>query len=148
MAEYLSNITDLDIQKLGRDIMDSASVISSKGPAEIVRLDMKEYSSVGKRFSVSQVEVTSPGEIMEKREAIQAALRDIRRQSDYFFSALMVTDITELSSLLFIEADPDFIGLLKYPKHDKNVYELKEILSRKKQLMPVLTDLVEKYAGA
>ena len=143
-AEYLSNLSDLDIDELGRDIMSSASTVAKKPTDEIVRLDMKEYVSDDVTFTVSQVEVNSPDELLERTEEVLAELSAMRSAGGHFFSALMVTDITELTSVLFIEGDKELVSLLRYPRVRDHVFELKDVLSRKKQLVPLLTELTEK----
>lgn len=148
MAEYLANISDLEIDEFGRDIMSSASLVSSKPVEEIVSLDMKEYSAAGRNFSISQVEVNAPEELLERREELLARLDTIRRSKGLFFAALMVTDITELSSILFIQGDKEMLSLLRYPRLEPGVFELKDVLSRKKQLAPVLIELIEKTIEA
>ncbi|HPE36120.1 MAG TPA: putative manganese-dependent inorganic diphosphatase [Spirochaetales bacterium] len=147
-AEYLSNLTDLDLEEFGRDIMSVASLVGKKPVPEIVRLDMKEYDAAGTRFSVSQVEVNAPGEILERADEVLAELAILRAAGGHFFSALMVTDITELSSVLFVDGDRELLSLLRYPRVRDRVFELKDILSRKKQLVPVLTELTEKARGS
>ncbi|HOX91424.1 MAG TPA: putative manganese-dependent inorganic diphosphatase [Spirochaetales bacterium] len=143
-AEYLSNVADLDIDVLGRDIMVSASQVSSKAVSEIVRLDMKEYRAADSSFTVSQVEVNNTGEIMERSEEVMAELGRIRAAGGHYFSALMVTDITALSSILFLDGDRELSELLRYPRIGDRAYELKDVLSRKKQLVPVLIEMTEK----
>jgi manganese-dependent inorganic pyrophosphatase len=144
MAEYLASITDLEIAQLGHDIMSSASQAAKRPASEVIRLDLKEYESSGERFSVSQVEVADNAEIMERREEMLAELAALRAEKGYYLAALMVTDVTELTSLLVIDADKDFLSLVGYPKDEEGVYVLKDILSRKKQLMPAIFELVEK----
>lgn len=148
MAEYLANLSDLEVDEIGRDIMGSASAVASRPAAEIIRLDLKEYKSSGKRLSVSQVEVSDTAEIMERRAEIAAGLAALRREGDYYLSALMVTDITALTSLLLIDADKECLSLIGYPKAEPGVYVLKDILSRKKQLMPALFELVDKATSS
>jgi manganese-dependent inorganic pyrophosphatase len=143
-AEYLANITDLEIDKLGQDIMGAASAVASRPAPEIVKLDLKEYETSGKRISVSQVEVTDTAEIMERKAEILGALADVRSAGGYYLSAIMVTDITELTSLLLIDCEKALEHLIGYPRSEAGVYVLKDILSRKKQLMPALFELVEK----
>jgi manganese-dependent inorganic pyrophosphatase len=143
-AEYLANVSDLEIDILGHDIMGSASAVASRPADEIIRLDLKEYEASGRRLSVSQVEVSDTAEIMERRAEIAQGLAHLRREGGYYLSAIMVTDITELTSLLLIDADREFLSLVGYPKAEPGVYVLKDILSRKKQLMPALFELVEK----
>ncbi len=146
-AEYLANIADLDLGELGTSIMQSASRAASKPASEIVRVDLKEYDAEGVKLSVSQIEVSDTALVMEKREEILSALSAIRLEKGYYLSALMVTDVTELLSLLFIVAGKDFISLVGYPHEDEGVYLLKDVLSRKKQLMPALFELVERALG-
>ena len=147
MAEYLSNIADIEIDELGRDIMSSASLVASKPVDEIVRLDMKEYTAADVTFTVSQVEVHSPDEILERSVEVLAELASLRAKGGHYFSALMVTDITELSSVLFVEGDRDFVSLMGFPRLDEHAFELKDVLSRKKQLVPILIELTEKAIG-
>ena len=144
MAEYLSNITDLDIEALGGDIMGAASAVASKPAEDIVNLDLKEYEASEKKISVSQVEVTDTAEIMERKDEILAALAKVRTERQCWLSALMVTDITELTSILLLDGEKELIDLVSYPRSEEGVYVLKDILSRKKQLMPALFELVER----
>jgi manganese-dependent inorganic pyrophosphatase len=144
IAEYLANITDLEIEELGKDIQGSASVAARMPPAEMIRVDRKEYTSSGKRVSVSQIEVTSTDEVLARADSIREALRALRVEGGYYVSTLMVTDITELTSLLIVDAEKDLVALIHYPKIGQGIYVLKDVLSRKKQLMPALIELIEK----
>ncbi len=143
MAEYLSEITDLDIQEFGTDILSAASLVSKKPVDEILNLDLKEYSEGDFQFSVSQVEVNSQEEIMDRKEEILRGLGNM--SGNLLFSALMVTDITKLDSLLFITGNRDFIGKISYPRVEDHIFLLKDILSRKKQLLPYLMELVKRF---
>jgi manganese-dependent inorganic pyrophosphatase len=142
-AEYLANVADLDVQEIARDIMGSASEIGRKGASEIVRLDQKEYDHDGRKFTVSQVEVTATPETLERKEELFDELEALRAAGGFAFSALMVTDVVELTSVLLYTGDDDVAGALEFPRLEKGLYELRGVLSRKKQLMPVLFDAVE-----
>ncbi|MDA8411479.1 MAG: putative manganese-dependent inorganic diphosphatase [Treponema sp.] len=144
MAEYLSNITDLDVDAVGTDIMGAASAVASKPAADIVNLDLKEYETSGKKICVSQVEVTDTAVIMDRKAEILGALAKVRAERQCWLAALMVTDITELTSLLFIDGEKEIYSQVNYPRSEEGVYVLKDILSRKKQLMPAMFELVER----
>ncbi len=144
IADYLANITDLEIEDLAKDIQGSASAAARLPPAEMIRVDMKEYLASGKRISVSQIEVTSTDEVIDRADSIRTTLRALRAEGGYYVSTLMVTDITELTSILIVDAEKDFIALLSYPKIGPGVFVLKDVLSRKKQLIPTILELVEK----
>lgn len=141
-AEYLSTLTDLPIDEFGRDIMAAASMVARRPVDEILALDMKHFGEGKGAFTVSQVEVTSMAEILDRRDEILEGLARQQARTGNLFTALMVTDITELDSTLFVQGDPVFLARIRYPKVDENVFLLKGVLSRKKQLVPCLTELI------
>jgi manganese-dependent inorganic pyrophosphatase len=143
MAEYLSHITDLDVQTLGREVLTASSQVVRMNADEIIRLDQKEYAEHGRTFSVSQIEVTSPDEILQRSAELLAGLDACRERKGYCFCALLVTDITRLSSHLFIRGPREYIALINYPEVDVDIFLLKDVLSRKKQLLPLLLELLE-----
>ena len=144
MAEYLSTITDLPLEGFGREIMGAASLVAKKAVGEILALDRKHFGEGKNAFTLSQVEVNSLAEIMERKDEILAGLEQEHLRTGDLFTALMVTDTTELDSALFIKGDPVFLSLIRYPKLDENIHMLKGILSRKKQLVPGLIDIIRK----
>lgn len=146
-AEYLSNITNLDIESLGKDLLTAASNIAGRGAAGLIQQDMKEYSEGGFNYSVSQIEVEDPHEILARKAEFIAELDAERRRAGRLFSALMVTDITELSSLLLVATERNFEQAITVPKLEDSVYELRDVVSRKKQLMPIISELVERYGN-
>lgn len=123
-AEYLCDITDLDIEALGRDIMASASVAARLPVEDMIRLDMKEYEASGDKITVSQIEVTNNDEILKRSEEVISALQSLRARSGLYLAALIATDVTRLSSLLFIDADRELIAHIGYPKASEGVYVL------------------------
>lgn len=144
-AEYLSNITNLDIDSLGKDLLTAASNISGRTADELILQDMKEYTEGDCTFTVSQIEVEDPYEILSRKAEFIAMLETQRLKGGRLFSALLVTDITELSSLLLIAGEHSFIQALGLPKQEESVYLMRDIVSRKKQLMPILSEIVERY---
>jgi manganese-dependent inorganic pyrophosphatase len=85
---------------------------------------------------------------MERRGEIIAALEKSRDTKNFLFATLLATDVTALDSHLFMAAEKSFTGLINFPAAAEGIYELKGIVSRKKQLMPLLAELVEKYTGS
>jgi manganese-dependent inorganic pyrophosphatase len=146
-AEYLSSITGLDIKTLGHELQSAANQVNSLSAEELITLDMKEYTERGLSFSVSQIETDNPEALVERRAEIAAALEQARSARDFLFSALLVTDVTVLDSLLFVTGKKSFTSHINFPITERGIYMLKEIVSRKKQLIPLLAELVEKAAG-
>jgi manganese-dependent inorganic pyrophosphatase len=146
-AEYLSSITGLDILHLGQELQAEANRINARPADELVSMDMKEYSEQDAEFSVSQIETDRPDDIIVRREEILGELERIRLSRKYLFSALLVTDVAALDSLLFVAGEKTFITQIKFPRRDAGIYVMKDVVSRKKQLIPLLSELVEKIEG-
>jgi manganese-dependent inorganic pyrophosphatase len=143
-AGYLAALAGLDIDRLGRELRDVADQFNTRPAEELVGLDMKEYREQGAGFTVSQIETSGTDDIAARREEILDALEKCRSAKDLLFSALLVTDVTALDSLLFAAGTKPFISRLNFPRLDDRVYMLKDVVSRKKQLIPLLSELVEK----
>ncbi|QQO09239.1 putative manganese-dependent inorganic diphosphatase [Breznakiella homolactica] len=143
-AEYLASITGLEIKTLGQELLTIASKINARPAAELIHMDMKQYAEQGAEFTVSQIETDTPDDLVARKDEILAELESARKSRQRLFSALMVTDVTELTSLLFIEGKKSFISRISFPKMEEGVYILKDIVSRKKQLLPLLSELAEK----
>ena len=143
VAEYLSNITNLDMEQLGRDIITAGSKIGERNAGEVVYHDIKEYTESGYVFTVSQIEVSNPDEILSRKKEFLNELDVEYRSRKALFSALMVTDITALTSLLLVAGKPRFLQHIEFPRHDEGIYFLNDIVSRKKQLLPLLVEQIE-----
>jgi manganese-dependent inorganic pyrophosphatase len=143
-AEYLSNITNLDIKELGRDIISAGNKLGNRTAIEVIQQDMKDYSENGSVFTVSQIEVESLEEVIERKEEFLRELEIERRSRDALFCTIMVTDVIKLTSIMFIAGKPEFLRVLDLPLKTPGVYFLRGIVSRKKQLVPLLTEQLEK----
>lgn len=147
VAEYLSGITELDIQQLGKDIITAGSHIGDRSVNDVINQDMKEYKEGKYTYTASQIEVDNPYEILNRKKEFLEELEITRRTHGGLFSALLVTDITNLSSHMLISGDEKFLPFVNFPKKEESVYFLKDIVSRKKQLIPLLTERIAHFAG-
>ena len=146
-AEYLSSITGLDIPVLTHDLQTAANKVISMPAHELITMDAKEYNERNVSFTVSQIEIDNPEVLMGRKDEIAAVLEKTRIAGAHLFTALLVTDVTRLDSMLFVAGDRAFTALINFPAVDKGVYELKGVVSRKKQLMPLVTELVLQYTA-
>lgn len=146
-AEYLSTITGLDIEQLGHEILTAGSRIENRTAAQIVKQDMKEYTEGGVTFTVSQIEVDHSGEIMRRKQELLDELERQRQGHNALFAILLVTDIVKLNSDMLIASDERFLPFVTFQKLEESVYFLKDVVSRKKQFIPMLIEQLERYGG-
>lgn len=146
-AEYLSKLTGLDYKALGEEIIKAGSRIGERTSTEIINQDMKEYDEGKIKFTVSQIEVDGTDEVLERKEEFLKGLESECKGRAALFSCLLVTDISSLSSVMLVYGEEKFIQLLNLPKQEEGVYFLKNVVSRKKQLIPMLSEILSGYAG-
>jgi manganese-dependent inorganic pyrophosphatase len=143
MAEYLSGLVNLDIEPFGREIFSNARKVADLPVADIIGMDAKAYAACGQRFAVSQVEVSATDDLLVRKAELLEALKQRRAEEGLFFAALMITDITALSSILLVDGDEAFVKKIAFPRLDTGAFHCRDMLSRKKQLIPLLIEIME-----
>jgi manganese-dependent inorganic pyrophosphatase len=144
---WLSRIAGVEADELAEQIFNAGSIIKSETPENVIRSDLKVYHEAGTSFSVSQIEELGFDNFWNCSKDLHSAIEEVRRSENLLFSALLVTDINSQNSLLLIRGDETIIDGISYPHQAANdVFEMKGVVSRKKQLIPYLTTLVRQLA--
>lgn len=147
IANYLSSMTKLNIEELGEEIIKAGSRIADRSSYEVINQDMKEYSEGGLIFTVSQIEVDGTGEVLARKNEFLDDLEIARKSHGALFASLLVTDISTLSSVMLVASGERFLQCVNFPKQDEHVYFLKDVVSRKKQLIPMLSEVLATYSA-
>lgn len=131
------------IQSFGDEVLQAGSGLASRSPSEVVNTDIKVYDAGGYKFAISQAEVTDLFQLEDHLEALKQALGDLRDRRGLDFAMLMVTDVVRGSSRLLITDEIPIQGELPYPRSTDGTYFAEAVVSRKKQLLPVVLSLLE-----
>ncbi len=143
ILQALERIAGVDATGFTEKLFSSGSVLTSRPASEAITSDCKEYVEGARRFSVAQIEELGFGHFWEQKEAVRNALEEYRAANGYFFSALLVSDVVRQTSLLLVAGDPRFTGQINYEDVEPGIYELPGVVSRKKQLLPFLTQCLK-----
>ena len=138
----LEKIANIDATQFTEQLFQSGSVLTSRTADQAVTADCKEYTEGGRRFSVAQIEELGFDTFWKRRQELAAALEIYRDSKDYVLAALFVTDVVQQISLLLIAGDPRIQAGIDYPEKEPGVFELTGVVSRKKQLLPYLSQLL------
>lgn len=131
------------IKSYGEKILHAGSGISARKPDEVVSSDMKHYEAGGMKFLISQVEVTNLMQLEEHRQPLIEALEALRVRDGMDFAMLMVTDVVGGTSRILMVNEPPKLYDLPYPRLADGTRLADGVVSRKKQLLPVVLGLVE-----
>jgi manganese-dependent inorganic pyrophosphatase len=140
--QWLSGFCEVDLNEFSKAFFAVGSALRSQSAGQVVLEDCKEFEDRGHRFTISQIEETGFELFWERREELNSALEALTRQRNLDFSALLVTDIISNGSLLLMSKEPEFWQEINYPRLERGLYQLDGVVSRKKQLLPLISKLL------
>ncbi|HBA87608.1 MAG TPA: putative manganese-dependent inorganic diphosphatase [Geobacter sp.] len=138
-ALRLSALAGLDWEAFGAEIFAASGALSGYGsPARVVGSDFKLFSQGEVRFGVGQVEVFGFAEFHDMKGELKGALASLREKEKLDVAGLMVTDISTESTMFLMDGGQAYTRFMGYPQPEPQVFEMKGVMSRKKQLVPHL----------
>lgn len=132
------------VESFGRQVFNAGAGLETRDAEEIVNTDLKIYQVDSIDFAIAQAEVNSLMQLEEHLQPLKKALDQLRRSRGLDFAMLMVTDIVSGSSRLLITDEPPELGGLPYPLQVDGTRLAEGVVSRKKQLLPVVLGLLER----
>ncbi|MBJ6799534.1 putative manganese-dependent inorganic diphosphatase [Geomonas propionica] len=133
----LAAVAGLDWEAFGAEIFAASGALSGYGsPERVVGSDFKLFSQGELNFGVGQVEVFGFAEFNEMKAELRQALAARREKEGLELAGLMVTDISSESTMFMMEGGQAFTRFMGYPQPEPHIFEMKGVMSRKKQLVP------------
>lgn len=140
-VRQLAAIAQIDnVEQFAMQVLQSGSVINSLSPSELVRTDIKEFNFGEYRFAISQIGIMNEQDALKKASELSDALDELRKQRDYDCVLLMATDILQESTNLFFAGEQRLLDNIFGSPIDDRYYHLPGVMSRKKQVVPTLSD--------
>jgi len=143
IAAWLAELSGVDIDAHGGEMFAAGASLEGMDPRKIIARDQKIYTEADRRFSLSQFETVGFGPILAMKEALAAELERIIEAEKCSFACLMITDVSRESSLLLCRGEARVLNAISYPRQEDNLFEMKNVLSRKKQVLPYFVDLLK-----
>src|SRR5574338_1434043 len=133
------------IESYGKAVLAAGAGLSNRNPQEVVSTDIKTYEAGGFKLAIAQAEVTDLLQLSEYLVPLTKALDDLKDKRGLDFAMLLITDIVRGSSRLIISSNaPPVLGDLPYPPLPDGTRDAPGVVSRKKQLLPVVLGLLER----
>ncbi|TWT53622.1 Cobalt-dependent inorganic pyrophosphatase [Rubripirellula amarantea] len=143
ILQWLQTFCTCDLESYANEFFSVGSALRSRTPEQVVREDCKEFEESRRRFSISQIEEIGFDLFWKRKDELAAALEGLAKEHNLEFSALLVTDISSNGSLLLMSSEPEGWEEINYPQLEDKLYELEQVVSRKKQLLPLIISLIE-----
>ncbi len=142
-ARWLADIAGVDIETYGHELLRAQPGLAERPAGDVLDSDRKNYEINGQAVSVGQVEVTGLQELPDRRGELLEALNERRVREALVLSALMVTDVVTGRSHLLCVGENWILTALPFKRVSEGEFDLGEMVSRKKQLVPILMAIIE-----
>ena len=141
VANRMARIANVRLDELGKAIF-SATCGDDKTAEVILKTDYKEFHIAGHNLAVSQVTCMDSDRLLARKEEFLRLMRNIRQKQGFNTVVMMITDVLLDGTQLLFVGDEDSICQAFNIKNDgTNCAFLPKIMSRKKQIIPMLSAL-------
>ena len=139
--EELSKIAELDYEIYGMEMLKAGTDLSSFTIDEILHLDAKKIDFKEVKAVVNQVNTASIEDVMKMKKDLEARMNEIIDEEELDLFMLLITDIVNSNSqVIALGKNASLIEKSYGVKLEDNTALLKGVVSRKKQVVPILTE--------
>ena len=140
VARRLARIANVSLDELGRSIF-SAAFSGAKSVEDMLFTDYKEFHIAGHDLAVSQITCMESEKFLDREAEFLEAMGKVQKKNKLNTVVLMITDVLMEGTQLFFVGDEDELRQAFNVKGDDNHVFLPKIMSRKKQIIPMLSAL-------
>ncbi|KAA0544888.1 manganese-dependent inorganic pyrophosphatase [Bacillus sp. BGMRC 2118] len=140
-ARELAVVAEVDPEVYGLEMLKAGANLSDKTIADLISLDAKEFEMGTSKVEIAQVNAVDTNDVMSRQTELEDALAVVVTEKNLDLFLLVVTDIlTNDSVALAVGNKASAVEEAFGVKLVNNTATLKGVVSRKKQVVPVLTN--------
>ena len=123
------------------DLLKAGTNLASKSEETLLNLDAKSFDMNGHQVRIAQVNAIGFADLLARKEALLKAMQAEVEAKGYELFLLVVTDVLDSNSFgLVVGQDVSALEAAFGQKVVDQQLELPGVVSRKKQIVPPLTD--------
>lgn len=144
-ARELAEIAGVNAEVYGLEMLKAGADLSDKTIAQLITLDAKEFQMGSYKVEIAQVNAVDTNDVLSRQAELEAALSGIIAEKNLDLFLFVVTDILNNDSIgLALGRAAHAVEQAYNVKLEDNKAVLKGVVSRKSQIVPVLTDTFNK----
>ncbi|MGM0124438.1 manganese-dependent inorganic pyrophosphatase [Enterococcus sp. AZ194] len=140
-AKELATLAEIDLDVYGLEMLKAGTKLSDKSAEVLLDLDAKSFPMADKNVRIAQINTVDLSEVMDRQAELEAAMAETSTANGYDLFILVVTNILDSDSELLVFGEPkEKVEEAFATKLVNNRALLKGVVSRKKQVVPQLTE--------
>ncbi len=145
VAKNLVEIAGVNLEEYGMQMLKAGASLKGKSVEDVLFTDFKNFSIEGKKIGIGQITTFDISEIEEKKDKYIEEINQTAKNNDYYIVALFVTDVISNGSYIYFNDNSKEIFELAFDIEELTQgYYLDNCISRKKQIIPGIIDVLEK----
>lgn len=143
-ARELAEIANVELETYGMAMLKAGADVSSKTTEQLISLDAKPFNIGGNKVIIAQVNTVDPQDVLTRQDEVEAAIQSVIDEKELDLFLFVITDILNSNSIaLALGANTALVEKAYNVKLENNTALLEGVVSRKKQVVPVLTAAAE-----
>ena len=140
-AHELAEIAGVNLETYGLEMLKAGADLSDKTIADLLSLDAKEFQMGSAKVEIAQVNAVDVNDVLARQAELEAAMNSIISEKGLDLFLFAVTDILNNDSVaIALGSATQAVEKAYNVTLTGNKAVLKGVVSRKKQIVPVLTD--------
>ena len=137
--EELGKIAGINIEEYGLEMLKAGTDLDDFSAEELINLDAKSLDKDGTKFVIAQVNTVSIEDVLKRQNELEEAMNNAIEEKGLSLFVLAITDILNSNSeIIALGTKTDAVEKAYNTKLENNRAFLKGVVSRKKQLLPVI----------
>lgn len=143
-AKTLAKIAEVDLREYGLEMLKAGTNLSSKTENELLNMDMKIFEVDDIKLAVAQVNSVNETEMLDRKEKLIVEMKELIKKENLKFVMFIITNILTNDSIgIAIGEELEIVERAFNGKISEDLIELKGVVSRKKQVVPPLTEAIK-----
>ncbi|WP_336787168.1 manganese-dependent inorganic pyrophosphatase [Paenibacillus sp. MMO-177] len=144
-ARELAGIAGVDAEVYGLEMLKAGADLRDKTIEQLLSLDAKEFSMGSAKVEIAQVNAVDTNDVLVRQADLEAAINETIAKKGLDLFVFVVTDILNSDSIaLTLGAKANAVEQAYNVTLSDNKALLKGVVSRKSQIVPVLTETLSK----
>lgn len=133
----LAKIVNLNVATYGLDLLKAGTEFNSYTEKELLNLDAKKSDKNNIKYMISQVNTVDISELLKRKDKIESEMKQAIQLEHLNLCMFVITDIVNSNSKAIVLGDRIDI-IEKIYNIQNNIIDMPGVVSRKKQIMPLI----------
>lgn len=143
-VKELAEIANIDVENYGIKMLKAGTNVDARSDQDIIDGDAKSFTMGGKNVRIDQVNTVDLNDVLKRKDDLLVAMEKEAKAEGYDLFLVIATNVLDSNSEVIVYGEPKDALEKAFNQNIKdNTIALPGVVSRKKQVVPPLTDVLE-----